>query len=182
MEFIFTLKYQLASADGDMDALVERLAEEGCDDALVGVGQPGRLALEFIREAPSAVEAMRSALADVHRAIPDARLIEATPDFVGLTDVAEIVGMTRQNMRKLMVAHTVTFPAPVHQGATSIWHLADVLSWMQDRGNYSVHQNTLDMALVAMQVNIKKEHARFEPPAALRTNYLELLSSRLVAS
>ena len=25
-----------------MDALVERLAEEGCDDALVGIGQPGR--------------------------------------------------------------------------------------------------------------------------------------------
>ena len=26
-----------------MDALLERLAEEGCDDALVGVGQLGRL-------------------------------------------------------------------------------------------------------------------------------------------
>jgi len=37
-----------------MDALVERLAGEGCDDSLVGVGQPRRLVLEFIREAPSA--------------------------------------------------------------------------------------------------------------------------------
>lgn len=35
-----------------MDALFERLAEEGCDDALVGVGQPRRLALEFTRELP----------------------------------------------------------------------------------------------------------------------------------
>lgn len=30
---------------------MERLAEEGCDDALVGVGKPDRLALDFVREA-----------------------------------------------------------------------------------------------------------------------------------
>jgi biotin operon repressor len=29
-------------------------------------------------------------------------LAEAAPDFVGLTDVAELTGMSRQNMRKLM--------------------------------------------------------------------------------
>ena len=76
MEYTFLLKYQLSEADNDPDALVERLGEAGCDDALVGVGQPGRLALEFTREAESAQAAMRSALADVKRAIPSARLIE----------------------------------------------------------------------------------------------------------
>ena len=45
MEYTFTLKYQLADEDRDADALVERLGEAGCDDALVGIGQPGRLAL-----------------------------------------------------------------------------------------------------------------------------------------
>lgn len=59
MEYIFTLKYQLEDRDNDPDALVERLGAAGCDDALVGVGQPGRLALEFSREAGSAEEAMR---------------------------------------------------------------------------------------------------------------------------
>ena len=49
MEYTFTLKYQLTYADRDPDALVERLGEAGCDDALVGIGQPGRLALEFTR-------------------------------------------------------------------------------------------------------------------------------------
>lgn len=77
MEFTFTLKYQLTSDESDLDALVERLAEEGCDDALVGVGQPGRLALEFIREAPSADDAIEGAIDDVRRAVPNARLIEA---------------------------------------------------------------------------------------------------------
>lgn len=51
----------------------------------MGVGQPGRLALEFTREAKSAQAAVGSALADVKRVIPTARLIEAAPDFVGLT-------------------------------------------------------------------------------------------------
>lgn len=54
MVFTLTLNYQLAPDESDIGALVDRLAEEGCDDALVGVGQPGRIALEFMREAPTA--------------------------------------------------------------------------------------------------------------------------------
>ena len=57
---------------------------EGCDDALVGIGKPGRIALDFTREADSAEEAVISALSAVKRAIPDAEFVEATPDFVGV--------------------------------------------------------------------------------------------------
>ena len=91
----------LSDKESDADALVERLAEAGCDDALVGTGQKGRIALNFIREAASAKEAIISALTDVKRVIPHARLLEVTPDFVGLSDVAELLGVSRQNMRKL---------------------------------------------------------------------------------
>ncbi|OZI58694.1 helix-turn-helix transcriptional regulator [Bordetella genomosp. 1] len=166
MEYIFTLKYQLADDDRDADALVERLGEAGCDDALVGIGQPGRLALEFTREAADADAAVRSALADVRRAVPSARLIEMAPDLVGLTDVAEIVGMSRQNMRKLMLAHSGSFPAPVHEGSTSIWHLADVLAWLQARGNHALPKEVLDVARVALQVNVTKEGRRLPRAAA----------------
>ena len=76
MIFTFTLNYELTSAESETDALVERLAEEGCDDALVGVGQPGRLALEFIREALSADDAIEGAIKDVRRTVPNAHLIE----------------------------------------------------------------------------------------------------------
>ena len=68
MEYTFTLKYQLADDDRDPEVLVERLGEAGCDDALIGIGQPGRLALEFTREAENAEVAVRSALADVRSA------------------------------------------------------------------------------------------------------------------
>ena len=162
MEYIFTLKYQLAGND-DPEELVERLGEAGCDDALVGTGQPGRLALEFTRDAESANAAVLSALADVRRAVPQAKLIEVTPDLVGLTDVAEIVGVSRQNMRKLMLAHPGSFPSPVHEGSTSIWHLADVLGWLQTKGSYALTQTTMDVAHIALRVNLAKENRRLAP-------------------
>ncbi len=166
MEYTFSLKYQLTDDDRDLDALVERLGEAGCDDALVGIGQPGRLALEFTREAPDADEAVRSALADVRRAVPSSRLIEVTPDLVGLTDVAEIVGVSRQNMRKLMLTHPGSFPTPVHEDSASIWHLADVLTWLQARGNYRLPEGVLDVARVALQVNVAKEGRRLRRSAS----------------
>lgn len=166
MEYTFTLKYQLTDDDRDVDALVERLGEAGCDDALVGIGQPGRLALEFTREATDAGAAVRSALADVRRAAPSAKLIEVAPDLVGLTDVAEIVGVSRQNMRKLMLAHPGSFPAPVHEGSASIWHLVDVLTWLQAKGSYALDKDVLDVAWVALQVNVAKEGRRLPRSAS----------------
>lgn len=160
MEFTFTLKYKLPEHESDLDDVAERLTGGGCDDALIGIGQPGRIAIEFMREAPSAIEAFSTALEDVKRAVPGAVLIEATPDLVGLTDVADIIGVTRQNMRKLAMSHTKTFPAPVHAGSATIWHLAEVLFWMQSRKTYNIPQVTIDTAQVAMHVNIKKEQKR----------------------
>lgn len=166
MEYTFTLKYQLADEDREADALVERLGEAGCDDALVGIGQPGRLALEFTREAVDADEAVRSALADVRCAVPSARLIEVAPDLVGLTDVADIVGVSRQNMRKLMLAHPGSFPVPVHEGSASIWHLADVLAWLQAKGSYALAKDVFDVARVALMVNVAKEGRRLPGSAS----------------
>lgn len=174
MEYIFTLKYQLADRDSDLDALVERLGVAGCDDALVGMGQPGRLALEFSREADSAEEAVRTALADVKNAVPSARLIEASPDLVGLTDVADIVGVSRQAMRKLMLAHRATFPMPVHEGSASIWHLVEVLDWLKARGGYRIDVGILEIAQVALEVNITKEAVRH--PMSRRDS-MELLTA-----
>lgn len=167
MEYTFTLKYQLAEHDSDPDTLVERLGDSGCDDALVGTGQPGRLALEFTREAESAQAAVHSALADVKGAVPSANLVEAVPDFVGLTDVAELVGVSRQAMRKLMLSHVATFPAPVHEGSASIWHLAEVLGWLEEKGGYALERTMLETARAALEVNLAKEVGRL-PFAAAR--------------
>lgn len=141
--------------------------EAGCDDALVGLGQPGRLALEFTRKAESAQAAVRSALADVKRAVPSAKLVEAVPDFVGLTDVAEMIGVSRQAMRKLMLSHAATFPAPAHEGSAAIWHLAEVLGWLEVKGGYALEPTMLETARATLEVNLTKEVQRL-PVAGAR--------------
>ncbi|MBJ3816842.1 DNA-binding protein [Shimwellia pseudoproteus] len=164
MEYQFTLRYQLAAQDSDALAVAERLGGGGCDDAVVGIGLPGRVALAFTREAPDAGQAIQSALADVQRIVPAAVLIEVAPDLVGLTDAAGIVGVSRQNMRKLMLASSGGFPAPVHEGSTAIWHLSDILSWLQSKGSYALSGQVIEVARVAMAVNVAKEARRLAPP------------------
>lgn len=163
-EYTFTLSYRLPDDDRDADALMERLGEAGCTDALAGIGITGRLALEFTREAESAQTGMRSALEDVKSAIPSATLVEASPDFVGLTDVAEIVGVSRQAMRKLMLANG-DFPLPVHEGTASVWHLADVLAWLDGRKGYEPDSILRETAAAALEVNVAKEARRYAPDA-----------------
>jgi hypothetical protein len=157
MEFEFGMKFKLDSADSDGRKLVEQLAEAGCDDAVIGIGQPGRIALDFTREASSVRRAMVSALRDVKKAIRNAELIEVTPDFVGLTDIAELVGVSRQNMRKLMLGHPTSFPAPVHEGSASVWHLVHVLQWLANESGYCIRKELIDVASMAMQINLAKE-------------------------
>jgi predicted DNA-binding transcriptional regulator AlpA len=157
MDYLFTLKYQLAAEDSDHEQLVERLGEAGCDDATIGVGLPGRIALTFTRESADAWSAIYSALQDVKQALPSARLVEAAPDFVGLTDVADLTGMSRQNMRKLMLGHVADFPQPVHEGNPSLWHLSDILAWLKGRDGYSIDMALLETAQSAKQVNLAKE-------------------------
>ena len=162
MEYIFTLKYQLADDDRDQAAIVERLGAAGCDDALVGTGVAGRIALAFTRVAASAEAALRSALEDVRRAIPGARLTEAGPDYVGLTDVADMLAMSRQNLRKLMLNHPGSFPPPVHDGSASIWRLAELLAWFAERG-YMLHPALVETASATRQVNLAKDAAQLSP-------------------
>ena len=99
-DYDFILKFALPNYDADPEDYVASLEAAGCDDALIGLGKKGRIALHFTRSAGSSNEAIVSALADVQKAIPGARLIEAQPDLVGLTDIAEMAGWSRQNARK----------------------------------------------------------------------------------
>lgn len=155
----FQLYFSLPDANEDPAAYVDALYEAGCDDALVGAGQHGSVGLDFAREAESAEDAITSAIGDVDRAIPGARLIEAAPDLVGIAEVAEVLECTRQNATKLV--RQPRFPAPVHIGKhTSLWHLADVLEWAElDRREVS--EALHEVARTACLTNINVQRARY---------------------
>lgn len=160
----FTLKF--AIPDGiDTEALEARLFDNGCDDALLGVGQKGRLTLSFTRGAESAGQAVDSAISDVRRAVPQARLIEAAPDLVGVSDIADFFDCSRQNMRKLMQTHVDTFPLPLHEGRSSLWHLVDVLDWFAQRQGRNVDSMLREVARASMRVNAGREVSRLQTEA-----------------
>lgn len=166
-DYEFTLKFQLPDATEDPEQYVERLIATSCDDALAGIGRRGRIALDFNRTAKSAFEAIISAVQDVRKAIPDAVLIEATPDLVGLSDLAEITDRSRQYMRKLVVNNAETFPSAVHEGNLALWHLASVLTWLYEhQKQLPVDAVLLEVAKTNMKLNIAKE-ARQLPGAIL---------------
>lgn len=160
MEFEFTLRFQLSEAVSDDEAL-ERLGAAGCTDALVGTGVAGKLSLMYCREAENAQQAIRDALAEVTQALPDAELIEAAPDLVGLTDIAELIGVSRQNMRKLMLTHSPQFPRPIHDGKTALWHLVDVVEWLNQRGSSRVTPGISELARATLQLNLQQALQRY---------------------
>lgn len=149
----FTLKFAVPVRTIEPDDWVDRLAESGCDDALVGTGMPGRLALEFDRTASDADSALNSAVQDVQRAIPEARFIEAGPDYVGLTEIAALLGISRQAMRKIMAKNIEAFPFPIHEGNPTIWHLKDVLEWMRKEQGREIDASIEEVSVVARKVN-----------------------------
>lgn len=159
----FTLKFSLHNEADDPAEYIEKLGAAGCDDALIGVGRNGRIALNFVRESTTAYKAIVSAVADVKKVIPDANLVEAAPDIVGLTDVADLLGFTRQNMRKLMINSGSAFPQPFHEGKPAIWHLANILLWLKEHRNYQIEDTLIDIAIINKKFNLVKELDHIEP-------------------
>lgn len=162
-EYDFTLKFTLANENADPQAYVELLAEAGCEDAMIGIGQKGRIALQFFREAANAFDAVLTAIQDVKSVLPNACLVEATPDLVGLSDIGDLLDCSRQNMRKLMLAHHQSFPAPIHEGKSSIWHLFEVLTWFEQHQNKSVPEALLTIADANMQLNLARSSVKLDP-------------------
>ena len=161
----FVLTFRFTPADAAPEAFLDALFEAGCDDATVGTGRPGMIGIQFAREALSAEEAMASAIAGVRKAIPGAVLVEAGPDLVNLTDVAQLVGCTKQNIRKYASGEArrtgeVPFPVPVVTSATSLWHFAEVAAWLRRHAGMQVSESVTEVAKAAAKVNLQRHQER----------------------
>lgn len=154
-EYVFTLKFKLPQNASPADELIDELYTKGCDDALIGTGISGQIALEFAREAESADAAITSALQDVLNVIPQAQLIEASPDYVGLSDIAELVSVSRQQMRKLYEQNEC-FPAPLHAGKSNLWNLYTVLNWLEKNKSYKFDTLVYEVAKVTASINTQR--------------------------
>jgi hypothetical protein len=100
-EFEFELMIALPMGERDEDALLDGLFEAGCDDAVVGTGAAGLIALGFIREGADAEAVIAEAVDQALRGLPEgAALREVRPDLVSLADVAARLQVSRQALQK----------------------------------------------------------------------------------
>ncbi len=162
-EYDFMLTFSLQNPNEDPGDYERALEENNCTDALLGVGRKGTIALDFGREGASAYEAISSAITDVERSIPGATLTEIEPDFVGITDIAELVNKSRQNIRKLIFSDESECPPPVHGGNPTIWHLYDILKWLQQHRNYEISQELIEVAEITKSLNTLRAWNQLEP-------------------
>jgi predicted DNA-binding transcriptional regulator AlpA len=131
----FTL---ILSGVREIEAEVEdALFDAGCDDALLG-SRDGVVFLDFEREAPSAREAVLSAIADVGKAGIGARVARVEPDeLVTMAEIARRTNRSRENIRQLAAGlrGPGDFPPPVAnlKQKSPIWRWADVEAWLLQR-------------------------------------------------
>ena len=121
----------------------------------------GYIALDFDREAPSADFAITTAIENALDAIPGVQLVEVKPDMVGVSEVADIVGCTRQNVR-LHIVGKKSAPAPVHSGRTDIWHLVDLIPFLSENTPLHVPEGSRKVSVVAMQTNLDIQGSRLK--------------------
>ena len=156
-EYEFTLTFTLPGTQDDPEQHLGALFEAGCDDAIVGTGTPGTIALEFNRDANSATNAIESAIRDVTKAIPGVSLVEAKPDLVGLTDVAEILDCSRQNIRKYAVGYP-NFPRPVVSWKFQLWHLWELAKF----DKFSIPETIIEISKVAWKLNLDLQNRKYK--------------------
>jgi predicted DNA-binding transcriptional regulator AlpA len=181
-EYEFTLKFALLNPAENPESYLDALFEAGCDDALVGTAQHGSIGLDFSRSARNAQAAVASAIRGVQKAIPEARLIEASPDMVGIAEIAVFLGCSRQNTRKVISSHQAGFPLPIHTGGhASIWRLSEVLDWAATRKKKVAVENLEQLREVAFAsaiTNVNLQAAGYK--AAKKPHRLPKKGSRTV--
>ncbi|ENU80116.1 hypothetical protein [Acinetobacter sp. ANC 3789] len=123
-------------ARSDLADLEDQFFEAGCDDALL-CSYNDTIYLEFDREAPSAAQAIRSALDNI-RSLGFSDLIVEEQGFSTLSEMAERAGMSRQALS--LYAQNKrgdgNFPRPMYGLASksAMYSWPEVASWLFKQG------------------------------------------------
>ena len=159
----FTLTGVTARTVGLEDAL----HAAGCADALVCFYGTA-VYLEFDRERDSLEQAILSAIADIESASAlNARVESVDSALVGLSDIAELTGLTRQAVALLKdgARGSGQFPGPVQRvkGNSPLWRWKTVVGWLVMEGRLAedsplvAHATVLDNLNLALQLRATSE-------------------------
>ena len=110
----FYIPLLVADLDIDDDSVSEAIAASGASGAAWSY-QTGIARVDYSIAAPDASQAVAIAVDALQQSVPDARPILVERFLVGITDIAERVGVTREAVRHWAngTRRAANFPAPV---------------------------------------------------------------------
>jgi len=141
----------------------DALYEAGCDDALLG-SRDGVLFLDFDRTSTSLLEAVLSAVADIHQAHAELWVSRVEPDdLVSAAEIARRAHRSRESIRQLIHGERGpgAFPPPIANltQRSPIWRWSDVARWFADEIgglDESVVSEATDLAAVNAALELKR--------------------------
>lgn len=135
-------------ARSDLADIEDKFFEAGCDDALL-CSYNGTVYLEFDREAQSAEQAIKSAIADIS-SLGFQDLIIEEQGFSTLAEMAERASISRQalSLYALNKRGDGDFPRPMYGLASksAMYSWPEVATWLFNQGK--LHKNHYDVARV----------------------------------
>ncbi len=162
-EHAFTL---VIAGDLESAEALDALFEAGCDDATFGtVDQVGYG--DFVREAPTLGEAVRSAIEQVE-SVPGLTALRVEPDdLVTMKEIAERMGRSRESVRLLIKGARGPggFPPPVsHLKARSrLWRWSEVAAWAEQLAQPFDHRAAVLVATINAALTLRANAARLAP-------------------
>lgn len=133
----YTFALLVAGLDVEDDAHCDAYFGAGLADSFLE-DRDGLALATFSRTAGSAGAALRSAIEDVERALPTARVLRVDDQLMNLNDLADRLGRTAESVRLLATAERGPggFPPPagVVGKGVRVWRWADVRPWLAQHG------------------------------------------------
>ena len=164
---LFNFTLTLSGVTSKTPDLEDALYTAHCDDALICFYGTA-VYLEFDRESRSLEQAVLSAIHDIESCPTlNARVESVDSTLVGLSDIAELTGVSRQAIALLKdgARGTGSFPGPVQRvkGNSPLWRWQTVVEWLiaekrlADDSPILDHAQTLDNLNLALQLRSSQE-------------------------
>ncbi len=183
MTHTFTLV--LGGPDPTAPENIDRFFEAGCDDALFFV-RDGLHFAEFEREAPTYLDALKTAICAIEGAVPGLLVNRVEPEeLVTAAEIAERTHRSRESVRLLFMGARgqIPFPRPVAwlSDRTRLWNWHEVSAYFANdiEATASAQAQHLTNALLSLRDALSQSSLLKESSVGHKLSFLEL--SDLVA-
>ncbi len=183
---LYNFTLTLSGVTSDTQGLEDALFASGCDDALICFYGTS-VYLEFDRESEALATAVLTAIKNIESAGIDACVESVDSALVGLSDIAELTGMSRQAIALLKdgARGSRNFPNPVQRikGNSPLWRWKTVAEWLVKEGRLETNSPLVKNARVleninlALQIRASREGQQVQQYAHLLEHQEEIATS-----